>query len=149
MSVKNGVFPVHNNIFEFGTKGLSSTDEDMATPANMESFSPAFDNTIQDWFSMENEGWRSSLMTGKGWSISFSGKRTIGDKCNDYIAGLMLKVGQDACTKFKWTLPDGLTISQDVVIAVTNNGGGETTDVAKLEFECRSTGKPTVTLPTE
>lgn len=87
------------------------------------------------------------MLTGKGWTISFKGKRTIGDPANDYIAGLMLKVGRTACTKFRWILLDGLTVDQNVVIAVTNNGGGDTTNVGGLEFECRSDGKPAVTLP--
>ena len=59
----------------------------------------------------------------------------------------MLRVGREACTKFRWTLPDGLTVNQNVVIAVTNNGGGDSTNVGGLEFECRSDGKPAVTLP--
>ena len=144
---RTGVFPVHNNIFKFGIGGLDSTEEQMLTPANLENFQPNFDNTIEEWFSMENEGWKSALLTGKGWTISFKGKRTVGDPANDYIAGLMLKVGRAACTKFRWILPDGLTVDQNVVIAVTNNGGGDTTNVGRLEFECRSDGKPAVTLP--
>lgn len=144
---KPGVFPVHNNIFKFGTCGLDSTEEQMLTPANLENFSPAFDNTIEQWFAMENEGWKSALLTGKGWSIAFKGKRTVGDPANDYIASLMLKVGRDVCTKFRWILPDDLIIDQNVVIAVTNNGGGDTINVGGLEFECHSDGKPTVTLP--
>ena len=119
----------------------------MLTPANLENFQPQFDNTIEEWFAMENEGWKSALLTGKGWTISFKGKRTVGDTANDYIAGLMLKVGREACTKFRWILPDGLTIDQNVVIAVTNNGGGDSVNVGGLEFECKSDGKPTVTLP--
>ena len=94
-----GVFPVHNNIFKFGVGGLDSTEQQMLTPANLENFQPHFDNTLEQWFAMEQEGWRSALLTGKGWSISFKGKRTIGDAANDYIAGLMLKIGRKACTK--------------------------------------------------
>lgn len=138
---------MHNNIFKIGVKGLESVEADMLTPAGLENFSPSFDNTIEDWYSMENEGWRSSLLTGKGWSISFSGKRVIGDAANDYVARLMLAIGQDACTKFYWQLPDGLTVEQNVIVAVTNNGGGDTTNVGKLEFELRSDGAPKVTEP--
>jgi hypothetical protein len=65
MSVTKGVFPVHNNVFKIGIKGLESEEADMQTPAGLENFSPSFDNTIEDWFSMENKGWRSSLLTGK------------------------------------------------------------------------------------
>ena len=141
------VFPVHNNIFKFGVNGLQSTAQQMLMPANMESFSPSFNNTIEEWFAMDQEGWGSSLMTGKKIVIQFKGKRTIGDPANDYIAGLMLENGMDAQTPFEWTLPDGMKVAFPVTIAVTNNGGGETTNVGGLEFEVHSNGKPTVTLP--
>ena len=142
-----GVFPVHNNIFKFGVGGLDSTEQQMLTPANLENFQPQFDNTIEEWFAMENEGWKSALLTGKGWTISFKGKRTVGDAANDYIAGLMLENGMEAQTQFEWTLPDGIKVAFPVTVAVTNNGGGETVNVGALEFEVHSNGKPTVTLP--
>ena len=141
------VFPVHNNIFKFGINGLDSTAEQMKTPANMESFTPSFNNTIEEWFAMDQEGWGSSMMTGKKVSIQFKGKRTIGDPANDYIAGLMLENGMEAQTQFEWTLPDGIKVAFPVTVAVTNNGGGETVNVGALEFEVHSNGKPTVTLP--
>ena len=36
------VYPVHDNVFKFGTKGLSSVDDDMVMPADMENFAPDF-----------------------------------------------------------------------------------------------------------
>ena len=42
-------------------------------------------------------------------------------------------------------MPTGTVIEQEVVVSVTNNGGGDTTNVGALEFELQSTGKPTVT----
>ena len=144
--VSAGVFPVHNNKFEIGTKGTaSSAAEDFAIPKGLENFSPSFDNTIEEWYAMDEEGWISRLFTGKAWAISFTGKRVIGDPANDYIAGLLFEIGQDANTILKWTMPTGTVIQQEVVVSVTNNGGGDTTNVGALEFELQSTGKPTVT----
>ena len=37
------VFPVHNNKFKFGIKGLDSTDEDMRIPMNLTNFAPTID----------------------------------------------------------------------------------------------------------
>ena len=34
------VYPVHNNKFKFGTKGLTSETGDMVMPADLENFSP-------------------------------------------------------------------------------------------------------------
>ena len=38
-TVTSGVYPVFNNVFKIGTKGRSSTAEDMKTIADCETFS--------------------------------------------------------------------------------------------------------------
>ena len=141
----SGVFPVLNNKFKIGTKGKTSVDGDMATIADMETFSISIDGTVNDWTPMELEGWIRHLKTGMGITISLKGKRNVGDKGNDYIAGLAFKIGADAETKFEWEMFDGTKITMDVVVNVKNIGGGESTDVAGLEFDVLSNGKPTVT----
>lgn len=143
-TVQGGVFPVFNNEFKIGISGKNSTDEDMKTVADLETFSVSFDNNIEEWTPMTTEGWKRRLMTGKGVSITLSGKRHIGDAGNDYIASLKFKTGQDAETKLKWTMPDGTVIECDVVANVTTDGGAST-DVNALEIELLSNGKPTVT----
>ena len=42
--VKGKVYPVHNNTFKFGTKGLESQSADMVTPADLENFAPTIDS---------------------------------------------------------------------------------------------------------
>lgn len=44
------VYPVHNNIFKFGTKGQESLDENMAMPSDLENFSPSIDGTVEEWY---------------------------------------------------------------------------------------------------
>ena len=47
MAEANGkVYPVHNNIFKFGLKGLQSQTADMVTPKDLENFSPSIDGTV-------------------------------------------------------------------------------------------------------
>ena len=41
------VYPVHNNEFKFGTKGMTSADEDMVVPADLENFAPSIDGTVR------------------------------------------------------------------------------------------------------
>lgn len=94
---------------------------------------------------MENEGWIERLLTSKSWSISFTGKRVIGDVGNDFIANKLFAIGQGAYVPFKWTMPNGTEIKQKMVCSVTNNGGGDSTNVGALEFELQSSGKPEVT----
>ena len=94
---------------------------------------------------MTTEGWIRRMQTGKGFSISISGKRNVGDEGNDYIASKLFATGKDVESKFEWEFADGTKVSFDCIISVSNAGTGDSTNVAPLEFEVMSNGKPTVT----
>lgn len=144
MRITSGVFPVYNNVFKIGTQGRASTDSDMATVADLETFSVSYDNNVEEWTPMTTEGWKRRLVTGKSVTISLSGKRNIGDKGNDYAASFAWKSGQDTESVFEWDMPDGTVVKFDCIVNLTSDGGGST-DVNGLEFEVLSNGKPTVT----
>lgn len=135
----NGVFPVFNNKFKLGTKGRTSTDEDMKVVADMESFSVSIDNGIEEWNPMDQGGYVRRLMTAKGVSISLSGKRNFGDAGNDYLAGLAWVTGQDANSVFEWELPTGAKVKFNCVCNVSSLGG-DSTAVDALEAEIMSDG---------
>lgn len=144
MSVSTGVFPCYENQFQIDTS--NTTTASFKTIADCETFEVAFDNGVEEWTPFESEGWVRRLMTAKAVTITVSGKRNVGDDGNDFIAGLTFENGRDAEADFKWTFPDGTVATfTDAVINVTNNGGGDSTNVAPLEFEVMSNGKPTVT----
>lgn len=145
MAGYTGVYPVFNNKFKIGTDGKASTSEQMVIIADTESFSPSFDNGVEEWTPMDTEGWIRRLMTGKGFSIDLSGKRNIGDPGNDYVAGLVFKTGQDTETAFEWEFPSGAKVKFDCIVNVTNVSGGDSTGVGALEFSVMSNGKPTFT----
>lgn len=140
-----GVYPVYNTKFKVGIKGKESKDEDMKTIADMESFSMSIDGTVEEWTPMTTSGWKRSLMTGKAFSISLKGKRNIGDPGNDYIHSTTFKDGLDCSTKAVVEFPDGSKLEFDCVISVTNDGGGDSTNVAPLEFDLKGDGKPIYT----
>ena len=140
---KTGVFPCYENQFQVGTK--ESEDATMSI-ADCEEFSVSFDNGVEEWNPFESEGWKKRLMTAKGLTISVKAKRNIGDEGNDEIASLAFANGRNAERPFKWTFPDGSTLTlKNAVISVTNNGTGGSTTVAPLEFEVMSNGKPEYT----
>jgi len=141
----SGVFPVYNLKFKIGTKGKASTEQDMVAISEMESFSISIDGTVEEWTSMTNSGWASSLMTGKKYTIGLNGKRCVGDPGNDYVANTAWKDGLDCSTKGEVEFPDGAKLTYDCVINVKNVGGGDSTNVAPLEFEMQGDGKPTYT----
>lgn len=145
MAGMTGVYPVYNIKFKIGIKGKASTDEQMATISDMESFSMSVDGTVQTWTPMTTDGWQRSLMTGKSFSVSLKGKRNVGDPGNDYIANTTFADGLDCSTKAEVEFPDGAKLAFDCVVNVTNNGGGDSTDVAPLEFDLQGDGKPVYT----
>ena len=141
----SGVYPCYENQFKIGTVGAQTLN----TIADMESFSVSFDDGVEEWTPFDSEGWIRRLKTAKGITISVSGKRNVGDAGNDFVAGLAFKNGREAEADFEWIFPDGTVVGfSNAVINVTALGSADSTNVAPLEFEVLSNGKPTVTLPT-
>ena len=140
---KGQVYPVHNNKFFVCTTGR--TGEADTIIRGLENFAPSIDGNVESWTPMDEGGWTRNQVTGKGLTISFSGKRQYGDKGNDYIAGLMIGTGVSVQSKFKWEMPSGATLSGDCVINVTTPAGGDSTNIDSLEFELLSDGKPEYT----
>ena len=132
--------------FKVGTKGLASVlPTDMAVIVGMEGLNIAIDGKVVDWYAMDQGGSARAMMTGKKISISMSGKRTIGDAGQDYIAGLAFLNGRDCTTKLEINFPDGDKLTGNVVIDVKKFAGGDSTDPSGLEFEIIFDGKPTYT----
>lgn len=146
MATTSGVYPVYENQFKINTAGRTtgSGTGTMVPIADMESFSVSFDDNVEEWTPMTTEGWVRRLKTGKGITISLSGKRNVGDAGNDYVAGLAFLSGQSCNSQLEWTFPNGDKVLMDCVINVTS-AGGDSTNVEPLEFECLSDGKPTFT----
>lgn len=138
--VTTGVYPVYKNQFKIG-----ATEETATSIADMETFGVAFDNGVEEWTPMDQEGWTRRLMTAKSVTISINGKRNVGDTGNDFVAGLALKNGREAEAVLIWTFPDGTKITFNVVVNVGALGSGDSTAVSPLEFEALSNGKPTIT----
>jgi hypothetical protein len=141
MAKKPGVYPVYENQFQVGADSSSLSDI-----ADMESFSVSFDNGVEEWTPMNTDGWIRRLMTAKGMTISVSGKRNVGDAGNDYVASKSFKNGRDAEGIFQWTFPDGTKVLiEGAVFNITALGAADSTNVAPLEFDVMSNGKPTIT----
>lgn len=142
----SGVYPCYENQFKIDVSTPDANAASYKTIADCETFSVAFDNGVEEWRPFEQEGWVRRLLTAKGITITVNAKRNLGDDGNDYVAGLAWKNGREAEADFQWTFPDGTTVTfTDAVINVTNVGAADSTNVAPLEFQVMSNGKPTVT----
>lgn len=137
-----GVFPVYNLKFKIGIKGESSEEADMVEVQEMESFGLSIDGNVEEWNVMTARGWGSSLMTGKKFSMDMKGKRCVGDPGNDYIANTAWKDGLDCSTRGQLVFPDGAKLNFKCVLNVANIGGGDSNNVAPLEFTVNGNGRP-------
>lgn len=141
------VYPVYEYAFRIGTKGLASTEQDMKTIANMETFEISFDNGIEEFNPIDKDGWKRVLMTAKGLTITLSGKVDDTDEGNLYLQSMELLNGREAMTKFEYTTPDGKTkLSFDACVSVTSTGG-DSTSIDALEATITCDGKPELTHP--
>ena len=147
MATTSGVYPVYANQFKINTSGRETGTDKMVTIADMESFSVSFDDNVEEWTPMTTDGWVRRLKTGKGMTISISGKRNTSDAGNNYVASLAFESGALCNSQLEWTFPNGDKALIDCVINVTS-AGGDSTGVEPLEFECLSDGKPTFTKAT-
>lgn len=137
-----GVFPVYDMVFEIGINGKESTDAEMVPIADLESFGLSVEGNVETWTPMTTQGWQRALMTGKSFSLDLKGKRNIGDPGNDYVAARTWEDGLDCSTKGAIKFPDGAKLTFDCVVNTTNPGGGDSTNVAPLEFTLQGDGKP-------
>lgn len=141
---RTGVYPCYENQFQINTAD-SAEAAAMKNIKDCTSFGVSFDNGVEEWTPFDQEGWTRRLMTAKAVTITVSAKRCVGDDGNDTVAGLAWKNGRDVEKDFHWTFPDGTVVKfPSAVINVTNLGSGESTDVAPLEFEVMSNGKPVI-----
>lgn len=143
--VTTGNYPVYDIKFKIGINGPTSAEADLVTVKDMESFSIAIESTIDKWNPLDQGGWARALATAKSGSISLKGKRNVGDPGNDYVNGVIWKDGLDCSTKFKVEFPDGTSIDGNCVLDVKSAPGGDSTNVAALEFDIVFDGKPTYT----
>lgn len=140
---KTGVYPVYENVFKINTKGRG--EGELTSIAEMETFEVTIDGNTVEWSPLEAAGWMRRMVTGKSLTIKLTGKRYVGDEGNDYLAGLAWSTGADCNSQLEWTMPSGAKLKYDCVVNVVNPGGGESRDVAPLEVELLSDGKPTFT----
>lgn len=138
-----GVFPVFDLDFKINT--VPGGTPILASIKDIETMSLSIDGNVEEWTSMDAEGWTRRLMTGKSFTMALNGKRNIGDAGNDFVHGLAFKTGVDCSTNAEITFPDGAKLAFDCVVNVTETSGGDATNVGPLAFELLSDGKPTYT----
>ena len=126
------------------TVKVKTADSTYSPIADLEEMSISIENNTETWYSINDNGWQNALLTAKALSGSFSGKRTLGDAGNDYLAGLRYNIGKAAEADFQIEFPDGSKLEFTAVVALTDILGAAT-DVAPLTGDLTGKGKPTFT----
>ena len=101
------------------------------------------ESNVEKWSPMDQGGWGRALATAKAVTVSLKGKRSVGDKGNDYVYTVLWKDGLDCSTKYSIEFPDGSSITGNCVLDVKAAPGGDSTNVAALELDIIFDGKPT------
>lgn len=145
-SPQDGVTVTSSMKFGICTKGRKETDDPMTIETTLvkdaESLSVTTDNGIEEWNAMDQDGWTRRLVTSKSLSVSLGGKRNYGDPGNDYVANCAYENGQGCNSWFSIIFPNKDQLIVPCVINVTSMGG-DATAVNALEWEIKSSGKPT------
>ena len=55
--MKNGVYPCYENQFQIETSAAGAEEQVMSAIADMETFSPSFDNGVEEWSPLDTQGW--------------------------------------------------------------------------------------------
>lgn len=128
---------------------VKTSDASAQTPAyseiaDLEEVNLTIENNTETWYSIKGGGWQNALLTAKALTGSFSGKRTLGDTGNDFLAGLRFNIGKSAEADWQIEFPDGSKLEFTAVTALTDILGAAT-DVAPLSGDLTGKGKPTFT----
>ena len=140
MSITTGQFPVSSLKIS-----VETAEGTFASIADLESAGITLETNVETWYSITDDGWQNAMATAKALSLEFSGKRTLGDAGNDFIAGLAFKNGFDVEKNFKIEFPNGDMLEFTGVVAVNDFLGGDATAVAPLSFTVTCKGKPEYT----
>ena len=138
------VFPVKDIDFKISANGRGVAANFVAI-RGMETFSITFDNGIDEWNPLDSDGWVRRLVTSKAMTVSISGKRVNACAGNDYVASLAYQGGVATQSTLQIRFPNGDSLVMDCIVNVTASDGGSTGDVAVLEFDCLSDGRPVYT----
>jgi hypothetical protein len=145
------MFPLnYKNKFEIDT--LGHTDPTQVAEANwarlaagINTFTPAAGDTTDNTPYFDGNGFSSTDVTGKNYSIAFSGNRLEGDAAQDYVASKDFAVGDAVKTLLRWTRPDGTVIIGCVTLNAIVVSGGAANAKETFSFTSNFNGAPTVT----
>ncbi|GER73438.1 phage tail tube protein [Weizmannia acidilactici] len=143
----------YKNKFEIDTKGnLDPNQIDGATfeplAAGISSVTPSPGDTTDNTAYYDGDGFANTDVTGKNFSIAFSGNRVEGDAAQDYVASKEFAIGDDVKTLLRWTKSDGTVLVAQITMSAITTSGGNANAKQTFSFTANINGLPIVTAPT-
>jgi hypothetical protein len=92
---------------------------------------------------LDGNGFKSTDVIAKQFSIAFSGNRVKGDAAQDFIFAKILEVGDSLKTQARRTDAFGNIITGDVTIKGIDDGGGDAGSKVEVGFTVDYNGQPT------
>lgn len=138
------------NKFEIDT--LGHTDPSQSSEASwaqlaagINTVTPASGDTTDNTAYYDGNGFANTDITGKNYSLAFSGNRKEGDPAQDYVASKDFAVGDAAKTLLRWTRTDGTVIIGCITMNAIVISGGAANAKQTFSFTGNFNGLPNVT----
>lgn len=134
-------YAVHQLVIEVNTTPLATAT--WAEVKDVETADISVNGNVEEWNSMDADGWMRRMRTGIDMTIAFSGKRNFTNVGNDYIAGLALLLNTSVNTQVRITTSGAggsVVYTIPCVIDVSAMLGGDSTAVGILEWTAMSSG---------
>lgn len=155
MPEKIGEFTLnYKNKFEIAVDGSTdlakiSEAEFAVLAAGINNATPADNETVTNDSYYDGEGFGGADVTAKRLQLTLAGHRLEGNKAQDYIATKQLEVGDGLKTLFRWTQPNGDTITGLVTLTNIVTSGGAPGAKQTFSVVVVFNGKPTFTAASE
>ena len=113
--------------------------------AGVTSADPALNESTDQTNYLDGNGFGSTDVIAKQFTLAFSGHRVKGDDAQDFILGKLLSLGDDLKTNFRRTDKFGNVVSGACTIVGLDDGGGDAGSKVEIAFEIHFNGQPTLT----
>ena len=128
---------------------IDVTPESTATyariAAGITSADPALNEETDQTGYLDGNGFKSTDVIAKQFTIAFSGHRVKGDTAQDYIFGKLLALGDELKTNFRRTDKFGNVVTGACTIVAVDDGGGDAGSKVEIGFEIHFNGQPSLT----
>lgn len=148
MPVPAGFALMNAHVFEIDTTPNGTTPTWAIVAAGFNNADPQPNEELAQDKYLDGGGFGETDVIGAQLVITMTGHRLYGDPAQDYIFGKLLKIGMDRRTKFRWTQPNGTTLTGACTIANISPGSGDAGAKADVTCEIHFNGMPVETTVT-